>query len=95
MFFFVLGISVVLAVLALYETYKIHYFRRQIPQLFFALLFIIPSFYITRINFFLNLLQSDQTPVFTYFYLTLFTLITALTNRLQLRILIEVNEFKH
>ena len=95
LFYFLFGISVALAVLALYETYKIHYFRRQIPQLFFALVFIIPLFSIVRLNFLFNVVESDKSSVFVYLYLTLFTLTTALTNRMQLRILIEVNEFKH
>ena len=93
-FYFLLGITVALSCLTAYETYKIHYYRPQVTELFFALLVLIVSFYMVRVNFELNVFNSDSRLVTVYAYVTLFTLITALTNRLHLRILIDVNEFR-
>ena len=91
-FHFILGISSLLALLALYETKKLHYYRRQVVSIFRTLLALFSAFYLFRLSIFLNLASSSGAQIYIYF--TIFTLITAFTNKLHLRIIIDVNELR-
>nr|CAB3262678.1 uncharacterized protein LOC100181757 [Phallusia mammillata] len=91
-FYFVLGVAITLSCIALYETYKIHYYRNNVKKLFYSLLPLTICFYIFRL---LAYIFAGYGWYLTYAHITLFALMSSLTNRLYVQILKEVNEHKH
>nr|XP_002128085.1 uncharacterized protein LOC100181757 [Ciona intestinalis] len=91
-FFFLLGIAVTLSGIAVYETYKIHFYRAGIKPLFYVILSLHLIFYTASL---LDFIILDFGWIFTYLSVTAFALMTALTNRLYIKILKEVNEHKY
>ncbi|XP_076807185.1 uncharacterized protein LOC143450501 [Clavelina lepadiformis] len=91
-FYFLLGVGLTLSCIALYETYKVHFYRSQVGVLFYVLLFLHVFFFVTRL---LDFVTDDFGWLWTYMFMTSFALIVALANKLYVRILIEVNEHKY
>uniref|UniRef100_H2YIM4 Uncharacterized protein n=1 Tax=Ciona savignyi TaxID=51511 RepID=H2YIM4_CIOSA len=91
-FFFLLGIAVTLGCIAVYETYKIHFYRKGVRPIFYAILSLHVVFYVAYV---LDFVFNAYGWFFPYISVTSFALMTALTNRLYIKILKEVNEHKH